>query len=132
MKSKKKLLIINPVHQLGYGAGYYYYCKYLKNEFDIDFLGFDKGLTKVDVPDIRAIYLNFGKNRIIRLLSFILYAIRLSRRNEYHAIFCVYFNLVFILGLLSRSKLKVIDIRTGSFTGNKFKKWLYASVMSTL
>jgi len=125
MKTKRRVLIINPVHQLGYGAGYYYYCKYLKPEFDIDFLGFDKGLPKVDLPGIKIIHLSMEKNRVIRLFHFTLRCLALTRQNEYDSIFCVYYNLAFIVGLFGKSQQKVLDIRTGSLSINLLKKWCY-------
>jgi len=124
---KKKLLIVNP-NQFGYSAGYQYYCKYLKDEFDIDFLCIDRGFVKVDAPSVQVIYRNFKKNRINNLLSFILYAIRLSRKNKYDIIFSVYFRWVFLLGMLCKSKLKILDIRTGSLSDNKLQRLLYNSM----
>ena len=90
MSKGKKVLFINP-SQFGYSAGYHYYCKYLKDEFDIDFLCIDKGLVKIDEPGVRIIYKNAENNKIKQLLSFILHAIRVTRQKDYDIIFCVYF-----------------------------------------
>ena len=119
---KKKILIVNPVHQFGYGAGYYYYSKYLKDLFDIDFLGFDKGLPDIDLPGIKNIRLKLCKNRIINLLYFSFFAIKLTKKSNYDGIFCVYFNFAFLLGLLTKSKFKVLDIRTGSLSNKLMVK----------
>ncbi|HDQ16108.1 MAG TPA: glycosyltransferase [Bacteroidetes bacterium] len=121
---KRKLLIVNP-NQFGYSAGYNYYCKYLKDEFDIDFLYIDRGLVKVDEPGVQIIYRNSKKNRIKNLLSFILYAIKLSRQKDYDVIFCVYFRWVYLLGLFCKGGKKILDIRTGSLSDNKIIRFFY-------
>ncbi|HPD58071.1 MAG TPA: hypothetical protein PKW17_12575, partial [Smithellaceae bacterium] len=123
-KQKRKLLFVNP-NQFGYSAGYHYYCKYLKHEFDIDFLCIDKGLVKFEEPDVRVIYQNAEKNKIKQLVNFILQAIRVSRQKEYDIIFSVYFRWVYLLGLFCRGKLKILDIRTGSLSDNKLRRFLY-------
>lgn len=122
--TKQKLLIVNPA-QFGYSAGYHYYCKYLKDEFDIDFLSIDRGLIKVTEPGIRIIYQQPSNFRISTLLNFIFQAVLLSRKKKYDIIFCVYFRWVFLCGLFCKSKSKILDIRTGSLSDNKRRRFLY-------
>ena len=62
---KKKLLFINP-GQFGYQAGYYYYCKYLKDDFDITFICRDRELKKVTLDGVKVIYISFKGNKIKR------------------------------------------------------------------
>lgn len=123
MKSKARILILNPKSQFGYGAGYFYYCKYLKHYFNIDFLCFDKALPKVQEDGVNIIYYNFNRNKIVRILAFLFYSIRMSRQYEYNSIFCVYFNLAFIVGLFARGRIKVLDVRTGSLSENFLKRY---------
>ncbi len=121
---KKKLLIVNPA-QFGYGAGYHYYCKNLKDAFDIDFLCIDKGFTKIDESKINIIYWPDEKNRLKRLLGFIYHAVRLSWGKKYDVVFCVYFRWVYLLGLFCRGDLKILDIRTVSLSDNALQRFLY-------
>jgi hypothetical protein len=74
---KKRLLVINP-NQFGYAAGYHYYCKYLKDYFEIDFLCFDKGYPKLNENNVNVIYLGFNKNKYKRFFHFLYNAINLS------------------------------------------------------
>lgn len=124
MISDKKLLIIN-ANQFGYSAGYHYYCRYLKKDFEIDFLCFDKGLAKVVEPGVNIIYRDFNQNKIKRLIGFIRYAIKLSRQKDYDAILCVYFKLAFLVGIMAKGQLRILDIRTGSLSDNKFNRWFH-------
>jgi len=116
---RKKLLIINP-NQFGYSAGHFYYCKYLKEDFDIDYLCFDKNFEKITLLGVNVIYLLYNRNKLLRLLSFISMAIKLSYKNNYNWIFIVRFKLVFLVGLFSRGEKKLIDIRTGDLSTNIF------------
>lgn len=123
-KQKRKLLIINP-NQFGYSVGYHYYCKYLKNEFDIDFLCIDKGFPKIDESKINIIYRPDEKNRLKRLLGFIYHAVRITWHKKYDVVFCVYFRWVYLLGLFCRGDLKILDIRTVSLSDSALQRFLY-------
>jgi len=124
MISKEKLLIIN-ANQFGYSSGYHYYCRYLKKDFEIDFLCFDKGLAKVVEPWVNIVYRDFNQNKIGRLIGFVRCAIRLSRQKDYDAILCVYFKLAFLVGIMAKGQLRILDIRTGSLSDNKFNRWFH-------
>ena len=111
---KKKLLMVNG-SQFGYSAGHYYYCKYLRDEFEIDYVCFDRGKTKMTLEGVNVHYLSFTGNKLKRTLRFILTAIRLSKQLKPDSLFFVYFNLVSLMALFSyRKSKKILDIRTGS------------------
>jgi len=116
---KKKILIINP-NQFGYSAGHKYYCEYLRNDFEIDYLCFDKNLEKITLHGVNVIYLPYNRNKISRLLSFIFISIKLSYKNKYNWLFIVRFKFIFLVALLSKAENKLIDIRTGDLTSNIF------------
>jgi len=125
---KKKLLFVSP-EQFGYLSDHYYYCKYLKNHFEIDFLCFDKGLPKINEDGVNIIYLNYHQNKLQRLLYFIFYAIRITRKNIYDILLTDYFKMVFIIGLWGKAKLKIIDIKTGSLSDNIIFRWLFNNII---
>lgn len=119
---KKKLLIVNP-QQFGYGAGYYYYCKYLKNYFEIDFICFDRKWGKVKLDGINIIYKKFERNKLLRLISFLIFIIKITYKKDYDVLFMKEQWLACIIGLFTKIEKKILDIRTGSLHNNKtFRK----------
>ena len=119
----KKLLCVNP-GQFGYQTGYYYYCKYLKNDFDITFLCYDRELDKLKIDGVNVKYVSFEGNKIRRYCRWLKTFIKEVVKGHYDIIFLVYFKLCFIIGLLFKSKKIVLDIRTGSIKQNRTKNYL--------
>lgn len=123
MSNKKKILFVNP-HQFGHTTGYYYYCQYLKSEFDISFICFDKGLEKFKLDGVKVKYIHQKKNKLIRILYYLFKAVAETYKSEYSSIFVYSFYFSFIIGIFSRSKIKILDIRTGSISTNSKKRKL--------
>jgi len=122
---KSKILVINPIHQYGYGAGYSYYPQYLKENFDVDFICLKKDKIIPNEPGFNVIYFESKhNNKHIKLISFVIYCIKRSYLIKYNNIFCVYFSLSFLIGLFGKSKNKIIDIRTGSLEKNKLYNFI--------
>jgi len=124
---KKQILIINP-QQFGYGAGYFYYVKYLRKFFKIDYLTFDKKWKKVEMENVNIVYRNYNTNKMLRLLDFIYTAIKMTHQLNYDIVFSIDFNLVFLIGLLCRGRLKIYDIRTGALLENLIKRFFFNSI----
>ncbi|MBK7478816.1 MAG: hypothetical protein IPI69_03165 [Bacteroidales bacterium] len=128
MNDKEKLLFINP-HQFGHTAGYYYYCKYLRTEYNIKYLGFDEGLKKLVMPGTNVIYIQQKKNKILRILNFLYNSIRESYRCNYDILYVYSFYLSFI-GLFAKKSRKILDIRTCSVSANPLKRRLINRLLS--
>ena len=123
MMYRKKLLFVHP-QQFGYGAGYFYYCKYLKNFFDIDFICYDQGFNKVYEEGVKVIYREIKGKRVFRLFKFIGFIIKYSRNKHIDVIFCFQIKFVFLIGLFDKSKNKILDIRTGSLSSTPIIRWI--------
>ena len=128
MVSKKKLLLING-NQFGYSAGHYYYCKYLRGKFEIEYICFDRGRKKMEMEEVKVWYVSFEQNKIKRSVNFILTCIKQSRKFRPEVLFVVYYNFCFLLSLFCEAKLKVLDIRTGSLANNKLKRKLENTIL---
>jgi len=129
MKDKVKLLFVNP-HQFGHTAGYYYYSKYLRSEFDVTYLGFDEGLKKLSLSGISVIYIHQRKNKFLRVFSFLYEAIRETYKSEYNILYVFSFYFSFIIGMFSRGTKKIIDIRTYSVATNPRKRYLLNKIIN--
>ncbi|RUT79881.1 glycosyltransferase [Ancylomarina longa] len=119
---KKKLLLISP-SQFGYLTDYYYYCKYLKEEYLITVLCFDEGLKKVSLCDVQIKYVPLAGNRITRYLRWLKYVYLEISQSNYDIVFSYSFKFCFLLKLLSAKKQIVLDVRTGSVKENPLINW---------
>lgn len=121
---KQKILFVNG-GQFGHSAGHYYYCKYLKDSFDIHYFCFDRGRRKMDMPGVKVHYVDFAGGKLRRNFNFVAGAIRLSRQIRPETLYVVYFGFAFIVALLAfAGKAKILDIRTGSLAPNPAKRKL--------
>jgi glycosyltransferase involved in cell wall biosynthesis len=109
----KKLIIINQV-QFGHHIDTFYYCKYLKDAFDIVYICWDHGLPKIKMDSTRVVYVSRKGNILIRSMRFLRQA--LGRIGDKKAIiFIKYFKGVSLaLRLLRPTHCFVLDIRTAS------------------
>jgi len=121
VKNKKRLLIVNG-NQFGYSAGHYYYCLYLHETFEVNYICFDKGRKKMEISDVNVCYISIQGNKITRTLRFIWTSISMSKKISPDFLMVVYFNFSFILSLFCKSKETILDIRTGSLDKNSFKR----------
>jgi hypothetical protein len=111
------LLLINGA-QFGYSAGHYHYCKYLKGEFNIHYVCYDRNLPKMELPHVKVTYIPFDKSKTRRLISFFKTARNISRSLNPDVLYIVYFNFSVLLKLICIGKTKILDIRTGSLNNN--------------
>lgn len=130
---KPNLVCINS-EQFGYHTDTYYYCKYLKDKYEISYICWDHGLKKITMPGVHVEYVDRtgGIARVVRLVKCILNSI--SSRNT--IIFIKYFKMVSTLvHLLQPCNPIVLDIRTGSIEpnpGRRFVEDLFLKVESSL
>ena len=115
---KNRLLFIN-YSQFGYSSNHFYFAKYLKSSFRIDFVCLDLDLERVIDPDINVIYVKHA-SRYFRLVLFLFTAIKLSFRKHYDSIFLLDMRFVLITGMMVRCSNKIIDIPTGDLHDNRF------------
>lgn len=110
------------VNQFGYSAGHYYYCKYLKNEYEIEYICFDRGKKKVILENVKVTYVPFITGKLERSVAFVNTVIKTSRRLKPDTLFVVYFNFCFLISIFAEAGAKILDIRTGSLIPNDFKR----------
>jgi hypothetical protein len=118
-----RLLIVYP-NQFGYHTDTFKYCEHLSNTFEITYICFDQGFEKIFIPKINLIYCDYKKGKIKRLITYFKKIISISNQVEFDVIFTVQFKYSFIIGLFAKSKLKVLDFRTGNLSKNKFVRYI--------
>ena len=121
---KPRLLFINP-GQFGYKTGSYYYCKYLREFFRIQFICFDQELSKMDLEGVEVAYVTHGSNWIFNQYRWFLALYRKLSRKQYDLVFTVFFRFCFLIPLLFPSQKIVLDIRTGSLKDNVLLNWMH-------
>ena len=112
----EKILIVNAV-QFGYFTDTYYHALALKPYYDVTFLCYDQNKPKFDVQGIKVIYVQ-NKSKILRRLNFYKTVIHESR--DYNLMTVSYFKSAFIIGLLSKPKLIILNIFTGNLSENNW------------
>lgn len=118
---KKSLLIINKI-QFGYHTDTYKYCQYLKDEFDITYICFDAKEPKINLEGIDIVYVTHQGSFFQKGMRFIKTSISYIKENKFDIIFIVYFQIVFLLGLILRSQNTILDIRTGAVWYNRRRR----------
>ncbi len=125
--SKPRLLIIGRP-QFGYHTGCFYYCKYLRDQYDITYLGWDFGFAAVEMQGISVIHLRRDGGKLLRFVRFLRSAAR-EARNSYNLRFVMHFpGCSLLLGLAGHRNSWVLDIRTASVDTSRirrsFEDWL--------
>jgi len=105
-------------NQFGYHIDTYYYCKYLKDDFKIVYICWDHGLPKIEMDNVKIVYVSRSGNMIARTVRFLRTAMA-SFKDRRTVVFIKYFKVVSqVLRLLRPRYCLVLDIRTGSVHKN--------------
>lgn len=110
---KKKLLLF-ATHQFGYLTDTLKYCQYISEQYEITYLGWDYGKTKVTLNNVEVKYVSREGNlwqRNYRLLKALHEEVR---SGQFDLVFTHYTRAVSLVKLLNRKQPFVFDIRTGS------------------
>lgn len=120
MKQKKRLLILNRA-QFGYHIDTYYYCKYLCDDFDVTYIGWDYKHPYLELAGVKVHYISRESNKLMRYINFIKACI-VECKNSYDIVFIKYFPLCFIVKYFSPKNIYVLDIRTGLISENSLAR----------
>lgn len=119
-----KLLIINQA-QFGYHIDTYYYCKYLKDDYDITYICWDYGRPKIRENNVNVKYCSREGSLVKRNIRFIIKTIKEIKSNNYDIIFIQYFRGCSLLKILFRHNKLILDIRTLSVHNLKINRFFY-------
>ena len=129
---RTRLVIVN-TEQFGYHIDTYYYCKLLKEHYDIHYVGWDHGFDKMELEGIKLTYVSRDGSlaRVRRFIEAIQAACapNPSAKDQKTILFVKYApGLAVLQRFLVHNVVHVLDIRTGSVTKGRvarsFKNWL--------
>jgi glycosyltransferase involved in cell wall biosynthesis len=122
--TKPNLLIIDPA-QFGYHSDTYYYCKYLREDFNISYYGFDENKKPVTLEQITLISIKKKQDRILRELRFIAKAFRLIREGNFDFVHIDYFKGCSAFHLCVPNSRMLVDVRSASILIESWKRAIY-------
>lgn len=125
---KKKILIVHP-GPLGDHTPTLNYCFWLRNFYEVFYIGIDEGNGFKVVENIFTTHLKFRKNKFVRKLSFISFVLRFIKNDKFDFVLVNYFPACSILNFASRNVLAV-EIRTSYIFKSKFRRNIYNYILS--
>ncbi len=121
----RRLLIINN-QQFGYDTDTFYYCKYLRDEYECTYFCWDYGYVKVEAPEgVNVIYISRAGGKIARLTRFMKQGVQQIRSSKPDVTVVMYFRLCFLMKLLSTCRNTILDVRTGYVMESDFIRFFY-------
>ena len=119
----KKLLFINPGHIKSI-TDVYSYCLYLKDQYDITYIGFEENQYENQFLDINLVYLKGYGNNFINKYLFFKTIVKYNKLYEYDFIFINYFKGVSLLRLFG-FKYIFLDIRSSYINNNAVLRYVF-------
>ena len=121
MADSKQVLIINR-SQFGYHMDSFAHCKHAREVLTLTYLGFDAGKPRITLEGVEVRYISREGSLLRRYLRFVAAAVR-EARKPYDVVFVRSFMGCAVIALLNRSRPMVCDIRTGSVSPGRLKRW---------
>lgn len=112
----KRILFING-SQFGYLTDLYNYCLYLKDDYDIQYICFDKHLPKIALENVRITYIPYKGPKLFRGLLYLIACIYKCIIFK-GFIFVIYFPKSYLLQKIVFWKKMHLDIRSLSVSAN--------------
>lgn len=127
----KKVLIVNRV-QFGEHTDSFKYCQKLKHQFDVSYICFDVGGTKVIEPGVNVVYVKRQGGLFSRFLSYMQAVHRELKKGQYDFCFIVYFPMCSFFSFFKSYNLSKIicDIRTLSVNKISLIRYCYDFLMN--
>jgi glycosyltransferase involved in cell wall biosynthesis len=126
--TRRKLLILCQ-SQFGYHVDAYYYCKYLKDRFDIAYLCWNYNFPVISMEKVRVISVPRTGNIVWRYVRYLTSALSEIRQGGYDIHFIKYFRSCFLLKVLNHQKRFVLDLRSGHISKSAFCRFVFDFVI---
>jgi hypothetical protein len=120
------ILIIHP-GPLGQHSGTLFYCKFLKNSYNVNYVGIDEGFGFTTFDNIESIHLRPIKNSFLRKFKYFNLAIKILKKKKYRFILINYFPFCSLFLIFNKSA--VVEVRTSYIFKSKIKRSLYNFIL---
>jgi glycosyltransferase involved in cell wall biosynthesis len=117
-------LVVVDGQQFGYLTDSFQYCRYLSEEFDVTYVGWDYGHDPIRVAGVRVVDVSRDGGKITRLSRLIRAQLRVIREASTDVVLAVHYPGCFLLPLLGRARRFVLDIRTGAVEGGEVRRYV--------
>lgn len=123
-KSVMNRLFIITHAQFGYHTDQYYYCKYLKDFYNISYICFDNNQKKINLDGLHIIYVKQSANSLVRQIRYFSTVINYLNKG-YDIAFITYFKFCSVLRLFLQTKKTILNIRTSIIHGGYLRRSFY-------
>lgn len=123
----KKILFANPGNIITL-KDTYSYCMYLRNDYDITYLGIKENKPDIDISGVDVIHIVNSNNSFKNKIIFIYNIYKLNKSKKFDFIFINYFKGVSLINLLNLKNVN-IDIRTGYINRSFFKRLFFNKLL---
>jgi len=111
--------------QFGYHVDAYYYCKYLKDRFDVTYLCWNYGLPEILMPEVNIIFVPRTGSIAARYARYLSAALSEIRHGRYYVHFIKYFRACLLLRAFNSRKQFVLDLRSGHISGRVSVRYIF-------
>jgi glycosyltransferase involved in cell wall biosynthesis len=110
--------------QFGYLTDSYQFAAYLRDTFEITYLGWDDGLPRVAMDGVRVVYLPRVGGKLRGLLTFLAGVFLEIRRGKYDLVYISHFPGAGLYPVFMPRSVFVLDVRTGYVRRGGLIRWL--------
>jgi glycosyltransferase involved in cell wall biosynthesis len=125
---RPRILFVNRT-QYGYHVDSYKYCEYLKDTFDVSYIGWDFNLNKIKSEGVNTIYISREGNKVSRYFRFLKQVHYLIKTGVFDLVFLDYFIFSSVINKLNRKTVFIADVRTGAVYENKLKNYFFNYIL---
>lgn len=118
----KKILFVNPGHIKSI-TDTFAYCNYLKNNYEITYVGFEENQGQFIVDGIKIIYIKGYGNTLINKFKFFRLVLKTTKENNFDFVFIHYYKGVCLLRLFGL-KNAYLDIRSSCIHSSLLNRFL--------
>lgn len=125
---KKKILFIN-IGPFGSFTDTLAYYKYLRNIYDLTYLGFDENKTQKKYENINIIELSGKGNNFRNKIRFFFSVKKILKNYNFNVVMINYFLGSSFMKFFINNDCTIIDVRSGIITKNKFKRIILNNII---
>jgi hypothetical protein len=118
VQHKKRLVIINQ-EQFGYHTDTFQYCKYLRDDYEVIYIGFDVEREKIELDNVTNVYVPLDDRLIKRHFTFLKTCLLFVKQEKIDLILLKHFYFCSILKIFSPNKKYILDIRSSAIRNSR-------------